>query len=143
MAACFKGAEVVTVPLRINDDFKLDEDEILRQCTSNVKAVFLCSPNKLTGNAGLADVILRIALRLEGRMIVVVDEAYAEFSDAPSFVPYIDELPQLAVMRTLLKSHGLAGARCGTLIAAPEIISLLRKIIPPYAITQSDGQKRW
>ncbi len=66
----------------------------------------------------------------------MVDEAYVEFSDAPSLVPHIDELPQLAIMRTLSKAHGLAGARCGTLIANPEIIALLRKVIPPYAITQ-------
>jgi histidinol-phosphate aminotransferase len=67
---------------------------------------------------------------------VVVDEAYAEFSTAASLVKHIDRLPQLAVLRTLSKSHGLAGARCGTLIANPEVISLLRKVIPPYAITQ-------
>jgi histidinol-phosphate aminotransferase len=136
VAARIQGADVVNVPLRIDASFELDEDEVLRQCTPNVKVVFLCSPNNPTGNVIPADVILRIASKLEGRALVVVDEAYAEFSDAPSLVPHIDTLPQLAVMRTLSKSHGLAGARCGTLIAAPEIIHLLRKIIPPYAITQ-------
>ena len=136
VAARIQGADVVTVPLKINDGFRLDEDEVLRQCTPNVKIVFLCSPNNPTGNVIPEDIVLRIAARLEGRALVVVDEAYAEFSDAPSLVRHIDKLPQLAVMRTLSKSHGLAGARCGTLIAAPEIIGLLRKIIPPYAITQ-------
>jgi histidinol-phosphate aminotransferase len=136
VAARIQGADVVSVPLRVNDGFTLDEDEVLRQCTPNVKLVFLCSPNNPTGNVIPADVILRIASRLEGRALVVVDEAYAEFSDAPSLVKHIATLPQLAVMRTLSKSHGLAGARCGTLIATPEVIALLRKVIPPYAITQ-------
>lgn len=136
VAARIQGADVISVPLRVNDGFSLDEDEVLRQCTPNVKLVFLCSPNNPTGNTIPADVILRIAARLEGRALVVVDEAYAEFSTAASLVKHIDRLPQLAVLRTLSKSHGLAGARCGTLIANPEVISLLRKVIPPYAITQ-------
>ncbi len=136
VAARIQGADVISVPLRVNDGFSLDEDEVLRQCTPNVKLVFLCSPNNPTGNTIPADVILRIAARLEGRALVVVDEAYVEFSTAASLVKHIDRLPQLAVLRTLSKAHGLAGARCGTLIANPEVISLLRKVIPPYAITQ-------
>lgn len=131
-----QGAGVVTVPLKVNDNFALDVDEVLRQCTPNVKLLFLCSPNNPTGNTIPADAILHIANRLEGRSIVVVDEAYVEFSDSPSLVPKLASLPQLAIMRTLSKAHGLAGARCGSLIANPEIIGLLRKVIHPYAITQ-------
>ncbi len=131
-----QGAGVVSVPLKVNENFMLDADEVLRRCTPNVKLLFLCSPNNPTGNSIPAETILHIAQRLEGRSIVVVDEAYVEFSDAASLVKHVDTLPQLAIMRTLSKAHGLAGARCGTLIANPEIISLLRKVIHPYAITQ-------
>jgi histidinol-phosphate aminotransferase len=131
-----QGAGVVSVPLKVNENFALDVDEVLRQCTPNVKLLFLCSPNNPTGNTIPTDAILHIANRLEGRSIVVVDEAYVEFSGAPSLVPLLGSLPQLAIMRTLSKAHGLAGARCGTLIANPEIITLLRKVIHPYAITQ-------
>ncbi|MEJ1960780.1 MAG: histidinol-phosphate transaminase [Gammaproteobacteria bacterium] len=131
-----QGASVVSVPLKVNEGFALDEEEVLRQCTPNVKLLFLCSPNNPTGNTIPADLILRIANRLEGRAIVVVDEAYVEFSASESMIRYINDIPQLAIMRTLSKAHGLAGARCGTLIANPEIISLLRKVIHPYAITQ-------
>jgi histidinol-phosphate aminotransferase len=134
-----QGAGVVTVPLKVNENFTLDEDEVLRQCTSstsNVKLLFLCSPNNPTGNTIPAETILRIANRVEGRSIVVVDEAYVEFSRFPSLIPHLSSLPQLAIMRTLSKAHGLAGARCGSLIANPEIIRLLRKVIHPYAITQ-------
>ena len=136
VAARIQGADVINVPLRVNEGFTLDEDEVLRQCTPNVKLVFLCSPNNPTGNDIPSEVILRIAERLEGRALVIVDEAYIEFSQAESLVKYVAKLPQLAVMRTLSKSHGLAGARCGTLIANPEVIALARKVIPPYAITQ-------
>jgi histidinol-phosphate aminotransferase len=136
VAARIQGAEVVTVPLRVESGFALDVDEILRQCTPRVKLVFLCSPNNPTGNLLNETDVLRIAARLEGRALVVLDEAYIEFAAVESLIKRVKELPQLAVMRTLSKSHGLAGARCGTLVANPEIIALLRKVIPPYAITQ-------
>jgi histidinol-phosphate aminotransferase len=136
VAARIQGADVINVPLRVKDGYALDEDEVLRQCRPNVKLVFLCSPNNPTGNLIPEDVILRIASKLEGRALVVVDEAYVEFSGLPGLVKHIETLPQLVVMRTLSKAHGLAGARCGTLIANPEIVALARKVIPPYAITQ-------
>jgi histidinol-phosphate aminotransferase len=68
--------------------------------------------------------------------LLVVDEAYADFSSAPSLCSQLAELPNLAILRTLSKAHGLAGARVGALIAAPDIIALARKVIPPYAITE-------
>jgi histidinol-phosphate aminotransferase len=80
--------------------------------------------------------MLDLARRLAPRALLVVDEAYIEFSDEISLAGEIAELPNLAVLRTLSKSHGLAGARCGTLLAAPEVIALARKVIPPYAITE-------
>lgn len=136
VAARIQGADVITVPLQVDNGFALDVDEILRQCTPHVKVVFLCSPNNPTGNVLREADVLRIAARLERRALVVVDEAYIEFSGVESLIRHVKDLPQLAIMRTLSKSHGLAGARCGTLIADPEIIALLRKVIPPYAITQ-------
>lgn len=136
VAARIQGAEVISVPLRMDAGFSLDVDEILRQCTPNVKLVFLCSPNNPTGNLVSEGDILRIVESVEGRALVVVDEAYMEFAAAESLIQRVKDFPQLAVMRTLSKAHGLAGARCGTLIASPEVIALLRKVIPPYAITQ-------
>ena len=73
---------------------------------------------------------------LEGRAILVVDEAYIEFSGRASLAPHIARRPHLAVLRTLSKAHGLAGARLGTLIADPEVIALVRKLIAPYAVPQ-------
>ena len=84
--------------------------------------------------------ILEIADALAGRALVVVDEAYIEFSQRPSLAAHVASRPQLAVLRTLSKAHGLAGARLGTLIADPEVIALLRKLIAPYAISAADAR---
>jgi histidinol-phosphate aminotransferase len=136
VSARIQGAEVITVPLRADAGFALDERALLERCTADVKLVFLCSPNNPTGTLLDEQTILRIAARLAGRAVVVVDEAYIEFSGTQGLARHLPRLPHLAILRTLSKAHGLAGARCGTLIADPEVIALLRKVIPPYAITQ-------
>jgi len=135
VCARIQGAQVIEVPL-LADDFTLEPQAVLERCTADVKLVFLCSPNNPTGNLLDETAMLRIADRLGGRALVVVDEAYIEFAGTPSLTRLVPHLPNLAVLRTLSKAHGLAGARCGSLIAHPEVISLLRKIIPPYAIPQ-------
>jgi histidinol-phosphate aminotransferase len=136
VAARIQGANVITVPLKADAGFALDERAVLDKCTPDVKLVFLCSPNNPTGNLLSEDSIIRLTRALEGRAVVVVDEAYIEFSGAQSLARKIGDLPQLAVLRTLSKAYALAGARCGTLIADPEVVALLRKVIPPYAIAQ-------
>ena len=136
VSARIQGAEVVQVPLLAANGFALDEQAVLERCTAAVKLIFLCSPNNPTGNLLDEAAILRIARRLAGRALVVVDEAYLEFAGRPSLARLVAEVPNLAILRTLSKAHGLAGARLGALIADPQIIALLRKIIPPYAIPQ-------
>lgn len=136
VSARIQGAEVITVPLRADSDFALDERAVLEKCTPDVKLVFLCSPNNPTGNLLDEQAILRLAARLAGRAVVVVDEAYIEFAGSVSLARHLPKLPHLAILRTLSKAHGLAGARCGALLADPEVVSLLRKVIPPYAIAQ-------
>jgi histidinol-phosphate aminotransferase len=136
VAARIQGAAVVTVPLRADADFALDEQAVLDRCSPDVKLVFLCSPNNPTGCALSEESIINLTRALEGRAVVVVDEAYIEFSGAQSLARRISDLPHLAILRTLSKAYALAGARCGTLIADPEVVSLLRKVIPPYAMAQ-------
>lgn len=136
VCARIQGADVIQVPLLAANSFALESEAVLDRCAAGVKLVFLCSPNNPTGNLLDEAQILRIACRLLGRAVVVVDEAYIEFAGIPSLTRLVPELPNLAVLRTLSKAHGLAGARCGALIAHAEVIALLRKIIPPYAIPQ-------
>jgi histidinol-phosphate aminotransferase len=137
VAARIQGAEVVRVPLVAARGFALDEAAVLEACRRHpVKLVFVCSPNNPTANLIDESVLLRLSAALAGRALLVVDEAYVEFSGAPSLARHVAAQPHLCVLRTLSKAHGLAGARCGSLIAAPPVVALLRKIIPPYALTQ-------
>ena len=136
VAAHIQGAKVIQIPLKATAGFSLDVGALLAHCTNAVKLVFLCSPNNPTGNLLGEAAILQVVDALAGRALVVVDEAYIEFSARASLASLVATRPQLAVLRTLSKAHGLAGARLGTLIADPEIIALLRKLIAPYAIPQ-------
>jgi len=99
--------------------------------------VFLCSPNNPTGNLLDESALLGLCRELADRALVCVDEAYIEFAARVSLTTRLAELPNLVVLRTLSKAYALAGARLGTLIASEDIVALLKRIIPPYAIPAS------
>jgi histidinol-phosphate aminotransferase len=136
VAARIQGAQVVTVPLRADDGFALDGDAVVAAVDDDTKLVFVCSPNNPTGNLVPRAQLLALADRLAPKTLLVVDEAYIEFSSGQSVAGDIAARPNLCVLRTLSKAHGLAGARCGALIADPAVIALGRKVIPPYAIAE-------
>jgi histidinol-phosphate aminotransferase len=136
VAARIQGADVREVPLLPAQNFALDAAGVLAACDANTKIVFLCSPNNPTGNAMDPAAVERLLVALANRSLVVVDEAYIEFSGDSSLTTALDRFPNLVVLRTLSKAFGLAGARVGSLIAAPEIVALLAKVIPPYSIPQ-------
>lgn len=136
VAAGIQGAGVVSVPLLADRGFALDAQAILARVTDTTRLVFVCSPNNPTGNALDRAAMLDLARRLAPRALLVVDEAYVEFTGTASLAPEIASRPNLAVMRTLSKAHGLAGARCGVLLADAGVIALARKVIPPYAVTE-------
>jgi len=136
VAARIQGAQVREVPLLRAEGFALDTAGVLNACDSNTKIVFLCSPNNPTGNAMAPASIERLLVALSDKALVVVDEAYIEFSGDRSLTSELSRFPNLVVLRTLSKAYGLAGARVGSLIAAPEIVALLAKVIPPYSIPQ-------
>jgi histidinol-phosphate aminotransferase len=135
VAARIQGAGVISVPLKTEPDFELDVPAICA-ALPDVKLVHLCTPNNPTGTRLGEAAIQQIIEAARGRALVVIDEAYAEFSAAPSWCRVIDREPHVVVLRTLSKAYGLAGVRIGSVIATPAIIELLRKIIPPYAIAQ-------
>jgi histidinol-phosphate aminotransferase len=136
VAARIQGAAVREVPLLPEGGFALDVARVLAACDANTKIVFLCSPNNPTGNAMSLPAMEELLLALANRSLVVVDEAYIEFSGDASLTSSLTRFPNLVVLRTLSKAFGLAGARVGSLIAAPEIVALLAKVIPPYSIPQ-------
>src|SRR5690606_8748569 len=134
VTARIQGAGVIEVPLIRDRGFALDTDGVLAACRAGVKIVFLCSPNNPTGALLDPDAIERVCTELDGRAIVAVDEAYVEFARAPSFTARLTRYSNLVVLRTLSKAYALAGARCGALIAHPEIVRLLSRVITPYAL---------
>jgi len=125
------GANIVRVPLVDN---QLDLESMKAQI-GLVKVVFLCSPGNPTGNVLTQDSI-KAALEIFGdTAIVVVDEAYIEFSPENSTASWLKDYPQLVVLRTLSKAFALAGLRCGFTLANTDIITMLSKVIAPYPIS--------
>ena len=132
--ADIQGAGVVEVPLIRTYQWNIPAI-IKAGKPRSVKMVFLCSPNNPTGNSLSRDTILEVCASLP-ETLVVVDEAYIEFSDQESLTDYIDSVRNLVILRTLSKAYALAGVRGGALIANPAVIELLLKVLPPYPIAR-------
>ena len=116
----------------LNEDFTLDASKILAATDSNSKVIFLCSPNNPTGNDLKISEIIRIIENFPG--IVVVDEAYIDFSSRESFLKTLDSHPNLIILQTFSKAWGMAAVRLGMAFASPEIIHYLNKVKYPYNI---------
>ncbi len=136
VAATIQGAAIVEVPLLKEQGFALNLAKMLEIWQPGIKLVFLCSPNNPTGNLLAVPDVLSLCKKLNNKSIIIVDEAYVEFSASDSLIKYLDDYPNLVVLRTLSKAYGLAGIRCGVTVANPEIIQLLKKIIAPYPIPE-------
>lgn len=120
---------VTKIPLTNN--FEPNVKAILDN-SQNSKILFLCSPNNPTGNSFKTDTILNLISNFNG--IVVIDEAYIDFSENESLIGFINKYPNLVVIQTLSKAHGMAGIRLGVCYASNQIIAVLNKIKPPYNI---------
>ena len=135
IAAQAQGARVVNVA-RDAADFSLDTRAVLDTLSGDggIKLVYMTSPSNPTGDV-LEDGFLERLLELaQDKALVIVDEAYAEFTDRPSAAALVDRYEHLVVLRTLSKAWAAAGLRCGTVIAQPMVISLLRRVIAPYPL---------
>ena len=127
------GADIIKVPLD-PETSQLDLDGLKAQ-VGKVKVVFLCSPGNPTGNL-LTESSIKSALDMFGdSAIVVVDEAYIEFSPENTAIKWLEQYPQLVVLRTLSKAFALAGLRCGFTLANADIIEMMSKVIAPYPIS--------
>lgn len=136
VCARLQDAPIIEVPLRDGaDGFVADLDAIATMAMeSNAKLVFLCSPSNPAGSAIPLAEIERLAKRIEGKALLVVDEAYGEFSGVPSAVALQARQPNIAVLRTLSKAHALAAARIGAVIADAALIEALRRCQAPYPV---------
>ncbi|MDF2158061.1 histidinol-phosphate transaminase [Algoriphagus sp. CAU 1675] len=125
--------DVAVRKVALTSDFQLQHHKILETADKNSKILFICSPNNPSGNKVKREDILFLLKNFPG--LVVVDEAYIDFSDEPSFTTELDKFPNLLVMQTFSKAWGLASLRLGMAFASEEIIRILNRIKPPYNIS--------
>jgi histidinol-phosphate aminotransferase len=118
----------------LSTDFQPQVDKILETVDANTKIIFLCSPNNPTGNSFTTENVLKLLENFKG--LIVIDEAYIDFSEKESWLAQIDEFPNLVITQTLSKAYGLAGIRLGICYGSPTVISVLNKIKPPYNVNE-------
>lgn len=116
----------------LNEEFQPNVDAILNAVDKNTKIIFLCSPNNPTGNSFNDASVIKILDQFKG--LVVLDEAYIDFSEDESWLSVLKDFPNLIITHTLSKAYAMAGLRIGILYASREIIAVLNKIKPPYNI---------
>ncbi|UAB75175.1 histidinol-phosphate transaminase [Mesoflavibacter sp. SCSIO 43206] len=125
--------------VELDTDFQPKVDDILNTQNDNTKLLFLCSPNNPTANSFEVSKIQKLLTDFNG--IVVIDEAYIDFSEDESWISRLSDFPNLIVTQTLSKAYGMAGIRLGICFASTEIISILNKIKPPYNVNHLTQQK--
>ncbi|PKA84023.1 histidinol-phosphate aminotransferase [Ulvibacter sp. MAR_2010_11] len=131
--------DVELLKIELNAQFQIDLDSLPPYLNdSSLKLILLCTPNNPTSNCINPETIEAILKTFCG--IVLVDEAYIDFSEKPSYIEKLSEYPNLVVSQTLSKAYGLAAARIGIAYANPEIISFLNKVKPPYNISALNQQ---
>ncbi len=129
--------------IELNKEFQPRTEVVLEAQDDNSKLLFLCSPNNPTGNSFSTKLVNELLQGFKG--LVVIDEAYIDFSSQESWIKKLDDYPNLVVTQTLSKAYGMAGVRMGIVYASPEIIAVLDKIKPPYnvnTLTQNKVSKR-
>ena len=118
----------------LSEDFQPEVEKIINAIDENTKIIFLCSPNNPTGNSFSDENVAYLLQNFKG--LVVIDEAYVDFSKRESWLNELDEYPNLVITQTLSKAYGLAGIRLGICYASAAVISVLNKIKPPYNVNE-------
>ncbi len=118
----------------LSNDFQPQVEQILNAVDKNTKIIFLCSPNNPTGNSFSEESVIELLENFKG--LIVIDEAYIDFSEKKSWMDKLDNFPNLVITQTLSKAFGLAGIRLGICYASAAIISVLNKIKPPYNVNE-------
>jgi histidinol-phosphate aminotransferase len=123
----------------LSEDFQPQIEKIIEAVDSTTKIIFLCSPNNPTGNSFSDESVVSLLQNFKG--LVVIDEAYIDFSKKESWINELDGYPNLVITQTLSKAYGLAGIRLGVCYASVEVISVLNKIKPPYNVNELTQQR--
>lgn len=139
--------------VHLNPDFSLDATRLLAAVDEHTKVIFLCSPNNPTGNDLEAEAVKRVLDTFKG--ITVIDEAYVDFADRPSYLTLLEDYPHLIVLQTFSKAWGMASVRLGMAFADPAIIRYFNTVKYPYninlltqrfvfeALDQADRTRQW
>jgi histidinol-phosphate aminotransferase len=130
--ATIQAAGIRPAPLNRDAGFALDTDVVLGAVDATTRIVFVCTPNNPTGGVTGAKALATLAAELEGRALLVVDAAYQEYAEDQGLDELSRRFSHVVVLRTLSKFVALAGARCGALLGAPELIAYLQNVLPPY-----------
>tara|TARA_R110002096_G_scaffold51636_3_gene134958 strand:+ start:14 stop:742 length:729 start_codon:yes stop_codon:yes gene_type:complete len=123
----------------LTNDFQPNVSEIKKAIDEHTKLLFICSPNNPTGNSFSTKIIEELLNSFNG--LVVMDEAYVDFSSEESWVSKLGDYPNVIITQTLSKAYGMAGIRLGICIASTEIIAVVNKIKPPYNVNQLTQEK--
>lgn len=129
---CADVNDVEYRPVLLDANFQITADKLLEACDVNTKVIWICSPNNPTGNHINQECIVEVLQKFEG--IVVVDEAYSDFSSERAFRTVIDRFPNLIVLNTMSKAWGCAALRLGMAFASKEIIDIFNKVKYPYNV---------
>lgn len=123
----------------LTSEFEPDVEAILEAVDANTKLLFLCSPNNPSGNSFNAELVKKLLESFNG--LVVIDEAYIDFSDIAGWSQSLDTYPNLIITQTFSKAFGMAGIRLGMLFASEKIIKILNRIKPPYNVNELTQQR--
>uniref|UniRef100_A0A7S2TT69 histidinol-phosphate transaminase n=1 Tax=Lotharella oceanica TaxID=641309 RepID=A0A7S2TT69_9EUKA len=137
VSSAVNDLKVISVPL--TEDFQIRPKEILKAVTDTTKLIWLCSPNNPTAN-DIDEKLITEVLDSDFKGLVVVDEAYVDFSPRGSLASWTKKYPQLVVLQTFSKSWGLAGVRCGVAISSPDIVGYMNRIKAPYNMNVMTSQ---
>ena len=129
---CAEVNDVEYRKVQLDEDFQFKSDKLLAASDDKTKLVFLCSPNNPTGNNLCQEEILALLQDFQG--LVIIDEAYADFSDVPSYLNKLEDYPNLIVLQTFSKAWGCAAIRLGMAFASKEIIGIMNRIKYPYNV---------
>ena len=138
VSAQIQGASVHSLPLEKDNDYAYDIDAFIqfyaKNITNHVKLIFLATPQSHIGKSLSHNDLVKLLGLTKSRCVVVIDEAYIELSENTSASDLLNDYPHLIIMRTLSKAYGMANVRCGAMLAHPELVKLVRKVVTPYAL---------
>lgn len=138
-SVCAQLNDVEVLEVALSTSFQLNLKKVEQVLNPSIKMILICSPNNPSGNSIEKEKVIWLLNNFSG--IVIIDEAYQDFSSDPSWVSAIDNYPNLVVLQTFSKAWGMAGLRLGVAMGNPEIISVLNRIKYPYNINQNTQQQ--